>query len=560
MTTATLQHTTIPDAILERWQDIADLMAELVRVPVGLIMRRSGANIEVLVSSSTDGNPYHVGDKEHFEDSGLYCETVIKTGEKLLVPNALADPVWATNPDVKLDMISYLGYPIRWPDQTPFGTICVLDRQHNAYSVTFEKLVLQFRDLIEQHLAMVVADVQLRSEADAEHKRQIENLRQSEIRFRLLAEHAADDYLLHDESGLIVDANRQLCENLGLERDVLLTRNIESLPIEFHQQWNAEIWGKAGPGATIAIESRYWHADGVPYPVEIRLSCQVVSGRRVFLGLIHDITERVQAERSLRRAEAELARASRFTAVGNFAGSIVHEINQPLGAIITSGEACLRWLDRAEPEIEEARTAALRLVAAGRRATSVISGLRSYAQKASPELVMVDINDVIRDVMAMVEDDLSHGQVVVSLTLCPQDCRILGDHVQLQLVLINLIRNALDAMAKASGRERILEVRSKASLEEVLVSVCDTGTGLPNGIADRLFDPLFTTKATGMGMGLSISKSIVEGHRGTITAASRLEEKGACFSIVLPGAVYTLQKQAQVRGPAVEVLSASSSG
>src|ERR1700754_3349678 len=134
MTLSSFQHDTIPDAILARWQDMVDLMAELVRVPVGLIMRYTGPDIEVLVSSSTVGNPYHVGDREHFDDSGLYCETVIKTGEKLVVPNALADPDWANNPDVRLNMISYLGYPIRWPDKRPFGTICVLDRDTNAYS------------------------------------------------------------------------------------------------------------------------------------------------------------------------------------------------------------------------------------------------------------------------------------------------------------------------------------------------------------------------------------------------------------------------------------------
>src|ERR1700744_5584096 len=235
MTLVALPQDAIPDVILARWQDMVDLMAELVRVPVGLIMRRKGPDIEVLVSSKTTGNPYHVGDKEHFDDSGLYCETVIKTGEKLVVPDALADPAGASNPDVKLNMISYLGYPIRWPDQSPFGTICVLDNQHKGYTETFEKLVLQFRDLIEHHLAMVTSDIQLRSEADADLKRQLDTLRQSETRFRLLAEHAADDFLLHDDTGLIIDANQQLCENIGVDRATLLTRQVDTLPIEFEQ-------------------------------------------------------------------------------------------------------------------------------------------------------------------------------------------------------------------------------------------------------------------------------------------------------------------------------------
>ena len=132
----------ISQEILKKWQNIVDIIAELIGIPAALIMRLVESDIEVLISSQSDGNPYHPGGHEHFLGSGLYCETVIKTGKKLLIPNALADEKWKNNPDVKLNMISYLGFPIIYPDGKPFGTICVLDNKENAYSEIYEDLIM----------------------------------------------------------------------------------------------------------------------------------------------------------------------------------------------------------------------------------------------------------------------------------------------------------------------------------------------------------------------------------------------------------------------------------
>ena len=145
----------IPEATLENWQEIVDILSEIIGIPAGLIMRLTGSDIEVLVSSNSDGNPYHPGDKEHFWGSGLYCETVIKSQDLLLVPNALADVDWKDNPDVKIGMISYLGFPIQLPDGSPFGTICVLDNKENAYSVKFEKLMSRFRNILQSDLEII---------------------------------------------------------------------------------------------------------------------------------------------------------------------------------------------------------------------------------------------------------------------------------------------------------------------------------------------------------------------------------------------------------------------
>jgi hypothetical protein len=145
----------IPEDIVKGWQEIINILAQIAGVPVALIMRLQGPDIEVFVSSESEGNPYHPGDKEYFWGSGLYCETVIKTTGKLLVPNALVDNKWKSNPDIKLNMVSYLGFPILLPNKRPFGTICLLDSKTNEYSKTLEQLMLKFRDLIESHLEMI---------------------------------------------------------------------------------------------------------------------------------------------------------------------------------------------------------------------------------------------------------------------------------------------------------------------------------------------------------------------------------------------------------------------
>jgi len=145
----------VPTAILENWQEIVNILADMIPIPASLIMRFDDPNIEVFISSESEGNPYHPGDKEKVYGSGLYCETVIKTKDKLLVPNALADVNWKDNPDIKLGMISYLGFPILLPDGKPFGTICVLDNKQNQYSENVEKLMQNFRNLLQSHLESI---------------------------------------------------------------------------------------------------------------------------------------------------------------------------------------------------------------------------------------------------------------------------------------------------------------------------------------------------------------------------------------------------------------------
>jgi PAS domain S-box-containing protein len=258
------------------------------------------------------------------------------------------------------------------------------------------------------------------------------------------------------------------------------------------------------------------------------------TGEVEFVGTVMDTTERRHAEEALRRTQAELARASRLTTMGELAGSIIHEINQPLAAVLGNAEVCRRWLNRDPPELTEARDAISRLEQDGRRAADVVKGLRALARKSDLELTNVDINDAIQEVLALLRGELEGGAVVLQVDLVAADRPVLGDRVQLQQVLLNLIRNGIEAMSAVADRRRILRLSAQPNeMSEVLIAVEDSGTGLAPATVDRVFDPLFTTKPNGMGMGLAICRSIVEAHRGRLWASPNLPH-GTTFQFTVP--------------------------
>lgn len=527
----------IPQWLPEKWQSIADTIAELANVPVGLVMRVVGDEIEVLVSSRTVGNPYKPGEAMRLPDSGLYCEEVIRRNGTLAIPNALVDEDWKENPDIELGMISYLGVPIRWPDEAPFGTLCILDNKEHAHAEMYERLLNQFRDIIEHHLSLIHTDSLRELAVAADRKRHDELLQSSEQRFRLLVEHAADDFILHDATGKILDANQQAARNSGMSKDELRGTTILSLPLQFGDAWNEVVWAAAQPGDTDTIEASYSLADGQMGATEVRWSCQLVQGEKLFLILIRDISERQRAEDAIRLAEAELARASRLTMMGQLAGSIIHEVNQPLSAIAARTEACLRWLEHDEPKIEQAKESARLASQSARDASEIVSGLRAVVQRSNPVRKPVDINEIAQDVLLLTRRECSKSGVAVETMLTGQPLLVIGDPVQIKQVLLNLILNASEAMKDIADRPRILKVSSKQTNEgQILVSFEDSGTGLLGTSPDRLFEPMFTTKSRGMGMGLAICRSILQAHGGKIWAEERTEEVGARFNLSFPPA------------------------
>jgi PAS domain S-box-containing protein len=255
---------------------------------------------------------------------------------------------------------------------------------------------------------------------------------------------------------------------------------------------------------------------------------------RRFFGVVHDITDRRRAEDALQRAQAELAHVTRVTTLGQLAASIAHEVNQPLAAIVADANAALNWLSVRRGDLERVRESLDAIVTEGHRAAEVIQRIRQLATKSTPHKACVDVNEVIADIVRLVRAELLRHHVDVGLELAPVLPPVLGDRVQLQQVLINLVVNAVEAMASVADRPRGLTIRSRADdADHVTVAVHDTGIGLDLGQGDQLFSAFFTTKPAGMGMGLSISRSIVEAHGGRLWA-TRNEPHGAIFHVSLP--------------------------
>ena len=265
------------------------------------------------------------------------------------------------------------------------------------------------------------------------------------------------------------------------------------------------------------IEKRYRRKDGGVIWAEVGTFLAPGAGSAPFLAAVAiDITERKLAEEALRDARADLERMARLTTMGELSASIAHEINQPLAAIVTQSEAALRFLDRDEPDLDEARDALSCIARDGLRAADVIRGLRALAKKSGPQLTKLDIDDVVRQVLALARGELLRRDVLLRTELTAEDLPVMGDRVQLQQVLLNLIMNGAEAMSGVTERKRELTVSSTVEPCSMLVSVQDTGSGLDPAVAERMFQPFFTTKPDGLGMGLAICRSIIEAHGGRL--------------------------------------------
>jgi PAS domain S-box-containing protein len=234
----------------------------------------------------------------------------------------------------------------------------------------------------------------------------------------------------------------------------------------------------------------------------------------------HDIDDQKRAERALQTAQAELAHITRVTTLGEMSASIAHEVNQPLAAIVTNAQSSLRWLSRQPPEIEEVLAAIAQIVKDAHRANEVIRRIRKFSRKADPEMIRLDINEVVEEAVTLLRHEaLRHG-VAMQLELESGLLPVRGDRIQLQQVIINLAVNGMQAMATVHDRDRVLIMRTQRhQSEQVRVAVEDVGVGIKPENADRLFTAFHTTKPDGLGMGLSICRSIIEAHGGKVWAS-----------------------------------------
>jgi len=273
------------------------------------------------------------------------------------------------------------------------------------------------------------------------------------------------------------------------------------------------------------------------FPVEIRARAFRIGGRLFNLSLALDITERKRSEEErerLRQLETDLAHINRVSMLGELAASIAHEVNQPLAGIVSNGGACLRFLAVDPPDLEEIREGVRDIVRDGKRAGEVIARIRALTKRTAPPREKLDLNETIREVLALAGDEAKKNSVVIRMQFADEVCSVLADRVQLQQVLLNLMMNAIQAMSSVTERARQLVITTRnMDTDRWQVTVEDSGIGLdPEKIA-RVFEPFYTTKSGGMGMGLSICRSILQHHGGRLWATAN-DGPGASFHSTLP--------------------------
>jgi PAS domain S-box-containing protein len=305
------------------------------------------------------------------------------------------------------------------------------------------------------------------------------------------------------------------------------------------EQASRSFWDGVRSGRGFAMETRSLRARDGSYRWHLNQAVVVrdSEGKVLrFVGTTTDIDDQIRAEEALRQAQDDLARINRVTTMGELTASLAHEINQPISGAITNANVCLRKLGRDKPDLDEVRAAVTRIVRDAQRAAEIIGRILSQFEKSSLNQETLGVSEIIRETITLLRDEALRYNISVRTELAPDLPPIVGDRVQLQQVAMNLIVNSIEAMKDVDGIREMVIQSQRAENEQILVSVSDTGIGLPPQLVEQIFDPFFTTKSHGTGMGLRISRSIIESHGGRLWAVGS-PGRGATFHLNLPAAI-----------------------
>jgi PAS domain S-box-containing protein len=519
---------------------LGELIKTLLRIAVehagaerGLLILFPGGEPQIVAEATTGRGQVEVTLRQtsvsqvELPESVLHY--VIRTRESVILDDALVqNPFSADEYICQRHARSLLCLPL----VKQAKLIGVLYLENNLASHVFTPARISVLELLASQAAISL-----------ENARLYNDLGEREARIRRLVDSNIIGIMMWDVEGRILDANEAFLHMVGYSRDDLVSGDLRwtaLTPAEWnyaHERAGAEV---RATGSHKPFEKEYFRKDGSRVPVLLG-GAAFDERRDQGVSFVLDLTERKRAEENLRESEQRyreaqmaLAQVNRVTTMVELTASIAHEVNQPLAAVVANAEACLRWLDRETPDLAAARRSVEWVIDDGNRAGEVIRRVRALANKTDIEKVPLDVNDVVREVIALVQRELTSHQVSLQTELAPALPMTLGDRVQLQQVMINLVMNGIEAMQSTTDRPRELVIRSRQDdAHGVLVSVTDCGVGISAEDADRLFNVFFTTKSGGMGMGLSICRSIVEAHDGRLWATANVPH-GATFQFTLP--------------------------
>ncbi len=510
----------------------------------GLLIHPRGEELRIEAEATTHPDKVAVQLRQAAATSAEVPESVlryvIRTQDSVILDDASAHDLFSGDEYVRRNRSrSILCLPLLKQGQL----IGVLYLENHLTSHVFTPARISVLKLLASQAAISLENArlyaQLRQE-NSERARAEEELRKSEERWRAIFESSALGIALTDLDGRFVAANPAYVKLLGYSEAELRELSFRTITHEDDRKENLEILTELFEGKRTSFElvKRYRRKDGEV--IWVNVSGSLVPGTegvpQFILGIVEDVTERKRAEEALSKARAELAHVSRVMTMGELTASIAHELNQPLTAVVTNGHACLRWLNRTTPELEEVRAAVERMIRDGQRGGEVIGRIRALAKKTDPQKASLDLNQVIQEVTILAQAEARKEGVLLRTELAAALPPVEGDRVQLQQVILNLLINGIEASEGVAGRPRELVIRSlQDAPEAVRVAVEDAGVGVDPDDMARVFDAFFTTKPGGMGMGLSISRSIIEAHGGKLWA-TRNAGPGATFQFVLPSA------------------------
>ncbi|NDK49474.1 PAS domain S-box protein [Rhizobium laguerreae] len=564
--------------LASEWHDI--MASKHAREVVGRLRRADGqyrwCTLRQKPRLDTEGNVVRwygvvldIEDRKQAENALKETKTALAASEEnlSLIINSLPVLVWSARPDGSADFVNkswldYAGRPadqiLEWgfldlyhPDDIPgMVDIWKRDLEHSDYTVlkgrirgadgNYRWFYFSGRKLVDANGVVrwfgVNIDIEDLQRAENALRESEAALRESEHKLNLIINTIPAMAWSCTSDGRLEYFNRNLIDYVGLPSEEIVGfgfyRMFHPDDVEpMRMAWDDIVASKKSR----PVDARIRRADGEYRWFNLRQSPLLDPDGNVvrWYGVVVDIEDRKRAEESLRQSQSDLAHVTRMTATGELAVSIAHEVNQPLMAIVTNAGTCLRWLQPGHTDLEQARVAAERIVRDGHRAGDIITSIRAMAQKLPARIELTDFKPAVREVLDLLTGELQRRGIELSLDMAATPIEVVGDRTQLQQVVLNLVMNSAEAMT-ASSTAKHINIRCAVEEQLVSVSVSDTGRGVPIHELERVFEAFYSTKADGIGMGLSICRSIVEAHGGRIWASLGENGDGALFTFTLP--------------------------